>query len=835
MLHALLALTALAPFTVDDPALSDGLFGGTPGSLGVPTLTFDGAPIVGRPFVMRVTDALPGSVAVVGASATVTPVPIPGTSGTLHLGLPLFAFEIETIGVDGRSTPFLPVPNVAPNLVGVEFYAQGAVFDPSAVGSFAYTNGLRVRIGEEPVRSLFQGQRVLGVGDPSNCLIVDLDQDGVADLVGAATTYDGIAVHYGLGGGAYEPFVHIALASYPRGLEVADLNADGELDLVVAGNASDGVDVLLGAGGRAFGAATNHSTGTSTWCVHAADVDGDGLVDLVAGSGSSLYDVTVVLGNGDGTFGAPTIVPVGSSPRSLALIDLDTDGALDLVVANAFSDDVSVLLGNGDGTFRSEQTLAAGSVPVLAGVTDLDADGILDLIVDEIGDDQVSTWVGVGDGTFVPASSQSVPGLVAASVIDLQDDGSSDLAVMTYAGLAMSHGLGNAAFGLPDPVAEGSFPHVLSIGDLNGDGSQDALFGSANMGASVQLQVSPGSFAAPWPASEVTAPTGSVSACELLDLDRDGRLDLVVASFDGQQVHVFTGDGTGQFVLDQTLAVQADSLALGDMDGDGLVDIVAGAWQDDTVTVLTADGSGVLSVGSTFTLDFELRFQVADVDSDGVLDLVGSSGYRAGDGVGGFGGYVDLASGVDSTSMRFADVDADGLQDLVHCGYDAVLDQQVLVVRIGTTGGGYAAGTSYSTSGFGIYGLDVADIDRDGNLDLVLGPVSGAPIARMGSGDGSFGPEVVVAPATMAGYSIVASDVDGDRVVDLVTYGNFGVDVSIGAGDGTFELVGRFVRTSGLTGPLLVDDVDGNGLPDIVARGSDDDSVLAIRLNILVD
>jgi len=138
----------------------------------------------------------------------------------------------------------------------------------------------------------------------------------------------------------------------------------------------------------------------------------------------------------------------------------------------------------------------------------------------------------------------------------------------------------------PDPlttVATGTSPVDVVVGDLNRDGKLDLV--TANAGSadsSVLLGAGDGTFTA----SSAAPIGGTPRRVRLLDLDRDGVLDLAVLDETGQRIVALRGRlalppafDTIPFLVG--LADTPVGLAVADFDHDGRVDL----WADDADVV----------------------------------------------------------------------------------------------------------------------------------------------------------------------------------------------------------------------------------------------------------
>jgi hypothetical protein len=269
-------------------------------------------------------------------------------------------------------------------------------------------------------------------------LLVDVNNDGKADIIWATNSIGNISVMLGNGDGTFQTSKNYPADYNPFFIVAGDFNGDGKLDLalICSGTASAPVlDVLLGNGDGTFQAPVSYAIGLGGGAV-VGDFNGDGILDLAAGGTDG---INVLIGKGDGTFRKAVLIP-GPYSAALAAADFNGDGILDLATV---SDKAYVLLGKGDGSFQTAGSSAGGPYPRSLVAADLNGDGILDLAMPENGSFTKSTEVAVGfvltllgkgDGTFqAPAAVpffQLQPVFLAGG--DFNGDGRADLAVLQY-------------------------------------------------------------------------------------------------------------------------------------------------------------------------------------------------------------------------------------------------------------------------------------------------------------------------------------------------------------------------------------------------------------------
>ena len=597
--------------------------------------------------------------------------------------------------------------------------------------------------------------------------------------------------------------------------------------------AKQGIDIL-----PTFAESTNviNYTGRT---VALADVNSDGSIDIIdGGSGSN----KIWGNNGAGSFTEIIQTPVlgSSTTYSIEVGDVNGDGEIDFVTGNSTANFVWLNDGGGTGTFTvTGQSLGSSSTRSIA-LGDINGDGHLDMVEGNFGQPNlVRLNDGTGNFDATGLSLAETDYTLSVTLGDIDGDGDLDLVEGNYGfgnnvvegnRVRLNDGTGTFSSGVV--LSSAARTTSVALGDIDGDGDLDLVEGNSNSDNLLWLNDGSGSFTV---TNQTLGDTDTVSIA-FSDIDGDDDLDLLVGNeWEGNNVYFNGGDSsgsnTGVFTdSEQSLGTTyTTSLALGDIDGDGDLDVVESnlntnkrIWLNSHKHIndnLMIPNPQALAKNNTYTI------ALGDLDNDGDLDIVeGNLGeenlvwLNRNDSLGNSTGvFIDsnqeLGTG-GTTSVVLADLDSDGDLDIVEANYN-----EGNLVRINDGSGIFTSNKKLPGSDSEpTFSIAIGDVNGDDLLDIVEGNYGVSNRVLLNDGTGSF-TAIAQAIGNYDTRSIKLTDIDGDKDLDMVE-GNYKQPNRIwrNDGDGNFTDTNQTLvdSTDNYTTSIATGDIDGDGDIDFV-------------------
>jgi hypothetical protein len=611
-------------------------------------------------------------------------------------------------------------------------------------------------------------------------------------------------------------------------------------------------------------------SGNAADSIVTADLDGDGDLDVVstvAGNTVAWHENT----DGAGTFGSQNVISTSlNNCAEVQAADLDGDGDLDVLSASSADDKIAWyenrLTDGINNDFNPTQqvisTAADGAYSVFA--ADLDNDGDLDVLSASIEDDKIAWYENrLNDGInndFNPTQqviSTAADGADSVFAADLDSDGDLDVLSasteddkIAWYENRLTDGINND-FNPTQQVISTAADYATSVlaADLDGDGDLDALSASAfdNKIAWYENRLNDGINNDFNPLQKVISTAAdfavSVSAA---DADGDGDVDVLSAAKSDDEIAWYENTtGTGVFSAEKIIngsAVKAEWVTTGDVDGDGDLDVLSSSRTDMVIAWyenLSIHRSALIPQQLTISTvaDFPVDITTADVDGDGDMDALAAfnndnliAWYEN---IGctplAFTPHSISSAAMGAQSVHVADMDSDGDLDVLSASQAD--DKIAWYANNGLAV--FGAPQVISTAADGASAVFTADVDGDGDVDALSASQSDGEIVWYES-DGAYPPaftDHLISSLAAGALDVFAIDLDGDGDFDVLSasQGDAGSGGKLAwyentDGAGTFGSQLVVSSANGLSG-VFATDMDRDGDVDLLSTASSDNTV----------
>jgi hypothetical protein len=276
-----------------------------------------------------------------------------------------------------------------------------------------------------------------------------------------------------------------------------------------------------------------------------ADIDGDGRKDILL-YGRNRAGVSTLLGKTGGGFAPGPELFSDISISDLRTADINGDGILDVILCDWLSNRLVFFYGISRMVFSEQVTADIPGEPAAVAYTWLERRRMLGLAVAIPSERKILFLRATPAGDIQIDATMQVPGRpLSVEFASVNDDAFPDIVAPAEEGTIVSTGAGAFQFNPPTLLGPGAVPAGWALANLDGDGRTDLAVAERISKRLVLMANAQHSPKTAWPSTNAAGsrPRGLLAK----DLNGDGLVDIAVANSNSSTVSILFNGGGGRF------------------------------------------------------------------------------------------------------------------------------------------------------------------------------------------------------------------------------------------------------------------------------------------------
>lgn len=354
------------------------------------------------------------------------------------------------------------------DIVSASSYNMGQVFCYPNDGNGDFLDQISIEYDIPSVKSIF---------------IIDIDNDGLLDIVGSAQKYNQISWYRNESNLNFsEEILSYNPNHSPSRIVASDIDQNGFQDLAILSSEDNNIYWYLNNGNEQIIRKNNINTDLVNLSLDVGLLNDDAYPDILISNNSG---VSWMENNGVGDFLSESIVFNGNNTirRNAIIADLNGDGKNDILTCARYLDNIEWMQNTGSGDFTSPTIISSEiEEPEYLLAVDINDDGYED-VISSTSKGNIVYFENMGDDTFSDYEQIDSLGISGTPINSCDLDGDGDQDIMTVYGeyVIWYRNDGSGVFSEKQIIYEHIsrlYSQSIFCADLDGDGDKEVIVGA---------------------------------------------------------------------------------------------------------------------------------------------------------------------------------------------------------------------------------------------------------------------------------------------------------------------------------------------------------------------